>query len=118
MIDKEWLESLKEGDAVYVPGNYGAVGTIEKVKRLTATQVIVETKAFSGEAYETRYRKSDGFLVGGDGYARGHITEVTDDHRELIARMAMRNFIHRVAWKDVPTGKLKRIVAILKEGSK
>jgi hypothetical protein len=59
-MDNEWLENLKVGDNVLYSGRYREyfVGT---VTRITKTQVIVKINA-----YENKFRKKDGFVVGGD----------------------------------------------------
>lgn len=116
MNEREWLDSLKAGDEIYVAGNYGAVGTINRIARTTDTQIIVEKVGAGAQTYEKRYRRKDGRLVGAstDPWCQGHIAPVTDDRREAIEKMRLRHIIDKTSWKDVSVGQLRRIVTILK----
>jgi hypothetical protein len=64
MFDTEWLKELKAGDKVIINhGGYGGSKEVALVKRTTKTLIIV---ASPNGKYEYRFRKSDGFVPGGD----------------------------------------------------
>lgn len=116
MYDREWLDSLKAGDSVYVSGSYGNVGTIEQVSRTTATQIVLEHTNGVGSKYERRYRRKDGYIVGdSSSYHRSGIHRVTPELIEKIHRKALHDTICVQKWSALPTDKLQRIVAIIQE---
>ena len=78
MKDSEWLQQLKIGDKVYSPGKYGEFGNIYTVNRLTNTQIVIKEINGIGKEYEIRFRKFDGFNVGGNSWSRSLIVPVTD----------------------------------------
>ena len=69
-----WLQNLKVGDEVALPIRFGRGYDIEKVVRVTPTQVIVGP-------HEKRFRKADGFNVGHDTWNTSLIKPVTDQVR-------------------------------------
>ena len=79
-----WLASLKVGDEVAVRyGRWGAGHyTIYRIERVTSTQLVSTRQSF--RPVEVRFRKSDGRVIGDDGYNR--IEPVTNDVREANER--------------------------------
>lgn len=122
--DREWLDGLQVGDEVYIPAQYGEVGSIHKVSRTTKTQIIVATKGeLTGNDYEDRFWRKTGDRVGtSDGYNTGYIAPVTDDIRTRIARARLlqktRYKIHNTSFSDLPTATLQAICNLLPEPSK
>jgi hypothetical protein len=87
-----WLESLKAGDEVMVPSRYGAP-SILRVDRVTPTQVVVGSE---------KYRKSNGYRVGGSTWDCRYITEPTDHGREQAEAALLRSNLERLV-KDQAT---------------
>ncbi len=86
MFEKEDFESLKVGDLVIV-NNGGWYGrSIDRVDRLTKTQIILERS-------QTKFRRDSGFMVGRDSYSRGHLSIYTEEkgqqirHRNLVREL-------------------------------
>ena len=81
---KVWLASLKVGDQVAV--RYGRWGsgayTIFCIERVTSTQLVSTRQSF--RPVEVRFRKSDGRVIGEDGYNR--IEPVTSEVLEVNER--------------------------------
>lgn len=79
-----WLASLKVGDKVAV--RYGRWGsgayTIFRIERVTSTQLVSTRQSF--RPVEVRFRKSDGRVIGDDGYNR--IEPVTSEILEVNER--------------------------------
>lgn len=70
---KEWTDTLKPGDLVLVDGFNEH---IEKVVRLTPTQVVVGVN---------RFRRSDGRVIGGGGRSYDFIKPLTESDKARIA---------------------------------
>lgn len=112
MNDNQWLQELKAGDSVVVSGaGWHDVQEIEKVERVTKTQIIL--------AGDQRYRKDDGHKVGGSAWRRGWLSQATP---ELVAQVQADELNRRLTvrmedtkWKQVSLSKKERIAAILDE---
>jgi hypothetical protein len=63
MFNTEWLKELKAGDKVIINHGVHRGKEVALVKRTTKTLIIV---ASSNGEYEYRFRKSDGFVPGGN----------------------------------------------------
>jgi hypothetical protein len=85
-MDKTWLQNLKVGDKVYVSGAYGRVGTIETVKRITKTMIIV-----GRDSYEMRYKKSTGYCCGDFTWGSGSIHQLTQERIDKIRVGKLKN---------------------------
>lgn len=74
---KLWLESLKAGDEVAADASMGG-SRICRVVKVTATQIVLEN---------TRYRRSDGLMIGSTAYRTSYIHPVDDKVRaDVLAR--------------------------------
>lgn len=108
---QQWLASIKPGDEVY--DGRGIV----KVARCTATQIIV-----TNGRYETRYRRSDGDMVGRDQWATGCIQELTPTLRNKVEKAALlarfRQASSKVSVDTFTLDKLRRLVEMLEEVQK
>lgn len=106
-----WLDSLKPGDEVAVTFGYtSAHAIVATVSRTTPTQVIVG---------HSRYRRSDGYMVGDSGdWSRASIQPVTDAIRESATRAKLIASIGGTSLKALSTDQLRRITDIVNEGEK
>lgn len=103
---KEWLEGLKAGDEVVVSHGYHSVGRLEKVERVTATQIVISDSL--------RFRRDGGRKVGGsESYTRTAIEEATPEARAEIRREALRNRMSLVKWEKVSLETLEKVAAAL-----
>lgn len=86
-----WLASLKVGDQVAVRyGRWGAGSyTIFRIERVTSTQLVSTRQSF--RPVEVRFRKSDGRVIGDDGYNR--IEPVTKEVREANEREKLTTWL-------------------------
>lgn len=71
--EQAWRDSLAAGDEIAVTRGWSSGHTIEKVGRVTSTQIVVGNKKF---------RKSDGYMVGSSGFHRQRLCPVTQDIRD------------------------------------
>jgi len=107
MDEKEWLESLKEGDKVavrYAYGNKYRIGVIEKI---TKTQICI--------FLESRYRRKDGQECGETGWDRQSIEPITPEIVEWILRDNFSDLEVGELSKTLSTSQIERITAIIKE---
>ncbi len=70
MNDTSWLQDLKEGDHVIVAGQSNK--RLAKVERTTKTQIILAHSS-------ARYRKSDGYRLGGSAWSFSCLRKATAD---------------------------------------
>ena len=59
-----WLQALKAGDTVALPGYHGNPPTILRVERVTKTQIICEGDQRFRRGGDQRFRRGDGGEVG------------------------------------------------------
>jgi hypothetical protein len=91
--EKQWLQSLKAGDEVYVPDRYShsGPGQIVTISKITATQIAI------GEgARETRFDRKNGRerrRPGGSIYGLRHLEPVTDGSRVRIETWRLRSWL-------------------------
>ena len=69
----ERLSALKTGDEVFVVWSRGSKAELATVTRTTKTQILVGT---------TRYKKSDGYEIGGDRWSHRQLKTATVERRE------------------------------------
>ena len=102
------LSQLSAGDEVYVAGEYGNVGTIQRVERITATQIIVGAN---------RYRRTNGYEVGGGVWRSGGIAILTDALRAAVRRKkameALRALTPIVGKNTISTENIEAAVKLL-----
>lgn len=102
------LENVKVGDSVILHGAQRS--EVARVVRTTKTQVQVGGRKF---------RKSDGRVVGGDGWSSTRIEPYTEEKANEIARTQnrnnMRRYIVNYDWKYLSDEKLEQIYNILQE---
>ncbi len=103
----DWLKGVKKGDSVVrCSGYYGK--SVEKVDRVTPTQIVLETGG--------KYRKSDGNQVGGSGYHIAYITEPTAELLNEIRKKFLCDKLRQVAWEKISVGVLADIWDKAKNG--
>lgn len=99
---KNWLASLKEGDQVFVSGNYGE--SIKKIDRITPTRLM--------KIGNVRFK--DGSQIG-DSCWKYSIYPVT---QEVVNKMHKRDLVFklkRIRYEDISLEILEKIESILKE---
>ena len=115
--EKEWLSQLKPNDLAYTEqdGNYTAVA----VARVTDTQIIIEGKNISGDAYEIKFRKSDGGRVGGgSAWYPETLVKPTDERAQAIrVKMLTQEAVKYKRGLQIPTDevKLRKFLSALAE---
>lgn len=69
-----------------------------------------------------RFRKNDGFPVGGGVWNLGRLREATEEEvaalNERKARQDMARFLSRFAWQTLDTADLETVVGIAKKAEK
>lgn len=109
MTDREWLESLKEGDWVIVQGS-GGHERVRPVTRVTATQIAVG---------ETRYRRSDGHEMGCGTWVFSSLRQANPESVERIRTAerlrALSSRLAGISWRSLPLETLEKIVGLLPE---
>lgn len=103
----KWLESLKVGDEVALSDNWHEY-SIMKVTKVTATQIVTKYG---------RYRKKDGFLVGGSGYLRSSICPLTNEIKYKIKKLYLTNKLSNVLSK-LSYEQIDRIEQVIDEVKK
>ena len=103
MSDHAWLATLKAGDEVAFNHAWGAP-TISKVTSVTATQIRIGA---------SKYRRKDGYAVGGDKWSRTSLMEPTAEVRALIEEASLRRRLADFKLKDLPLEKVRAILAVL-----
>ena len=97
----EWLENLKVGDKVIVDNWGQSIGTVERV---TATLVIVGS---------CRYRKRDGYQLGGSSYSRGLIREPTPERLAAVRHAVLAKRFSKTEWHKYSLEDLEKVAALL-----
>lgn len=69
MTENNWLENLKVGDRVVIRGRYNSY--IHKVSKITKTIIEIEKG--------NKFKKINGFLIGGGVWNTDHIEELTPE---------------------------------------
>jgi hypothetical protein len=104
----EWLLSLKEGDEVATAVRYThpARYRFARVTKLTPTQIVVGS---------SRYRKTDGGLVGGDSWDNEAIQEPTDTMRERNREHADRHRLNEAkdGFHKLPIETVRALLSVL-----
>ena len=76
MSDRDWLDSLKVGDTVFMSRDYGACHVPVRVVRFTKTRLFVSVgKNITGEVIEVAFRRDNGHNVGGNVWHVQHIAQ-------------------------------------------
>ena len=108
---RNWLENIEVGQPVIVKGQWHKL--IDKVQRLTKTQIILE------QTY-TRYRRSDGKAIGASSSFHPNICEATIEEIQKIqhsfARKNMINQIKKCNLNSMDDAKLVKIFKLVDEG--
>lgn len=81
-MNNEWLQQLKAGDTVFVSVGYGGAAVIRTVRRVTATQIVIEEPASVRGFYETKFSRNRGTLIGYTGYNNRRLLQDTTELRE------------------------------------
>lgn len=107
-VNKEWLESLKVGDKVFVRGHFTkAIRPVEKINK------------GSIKVGGTLYNKTDGYQKGGDVWYRTYIEEVTDDILKEVQRenkaMNIEMMLHGLDCKKFTLEQLEELEALIKK---
>lgn len=102
------LYALQVGDEVVVTTYYSEY--VEKVERLTNNYVIVRN---------AKYRKSDGFLAGGDSWSTTHIRMATPADIEQIKNKQLHNrlvrAVNEISFQSLTNNQLQSILQIAKQ---
>ena len=106
MNKTEWLNALDVGSEVAVSGSWHS--SIDHIDRVTKSQLILK----NGQ----RFKRVNGYLVGGSAWSSLSINPVTDEIREKLERDNLLYRIGKFDMKKISTPKLKIILATLKEG--
>ena len=109
MSDSKWLESLKPGEHVWVSPNpmYTPAGSIASVEDVTKLYVVVGN---------TRYRKKDGYEVGGDPWRRQHIEPASAKRLNEVAHFSGVQKLQKLVeggLKDVPLTHIREAIRLL-----
>lgn len=91
-MSDDWLSNLKVGDVVIVHGSGLHGDSIDKVAKLTKTQIVLERGS--------RFRRSDGCQPG-DGYHMGHLGKPSKERIDGIRREMMARRIHNIKHADL-----------------
>jgi hypothetical protein len=96
---KAWLESLKEGDEVMLPGRYGASPSFAKVTKITPTQIVIG---------RDRFKRTNGRQVGRDAWSSTCIVEPTQEGRDRHEMEALRVRLERYVKSPAATLEVLR----------
>lgn len=92
MEDKEWIQSLKAGDEVFIyRTGMGQKYEQAKVSRITKTQIIIDFGR-----YDKRFKRDTGKLVGGSAWYSEYVTKPTDELWEKIAVMGLMSKVNAI----------------------
>lgn len=110
-IDDNWSKNLKAGDSVRV-GQFGQLGNLRKVVRVTKTQIIVQS-----HSSETRFNRGSLKQVGSQN--RGvwatcdRLFPITKEQiAQLQERQERRNLILQIEQVDMKNLKIEQLRAI------
>lgn len=98
------FDNIKEGDEVYVPGQYNVGGRIEPVSRVTPTTFT---------AGHATFHKKDGYQKGGSSWSRVHARIPTPEMRAKVMRAMMSERIRTADRSKLTYAQLEAICAIL-----
>lgn len=111
------FENAKAGDPIVVTTRTRRCVT--KIARVTKTQIIVAKRNGTIASHETRYRKRNGEVVGGDTWDIHYAKPATQDMiQEVRAENRRKHMIRMLSEKDwfvVPQRTLERVVELLEE---
>jgi hypothetical protein len=114
MFNTEWLKELKAGDKVIINHGVHSGKEVALVKRTTKTLIIV---ASPNGKYEYRFRKSDGFVSGGDIWNHQNIVMHNDElEREINInkkRRAIATKLNKINWYNQPLEVLEWVKDIV-----
>lgn len=103
------LSDVKVGDTVWVGGGYAATPIPRKVVRITPTQIIIECRSATGQAYEDRYRIKNGDQVGASVWHRQWIRrdspELRKQYESAFLLSRCKKFLKEAV---IPSGKEER----------
>ena len=104
------FENLKVGDLMVVSGSYTHGDCLQKVERVTKSQIIVGKR---------RYWKKSGRLVGAEYWCYGYIRQATENDIERLSKVKQKNellaFIHKVDWCNLSLESLQTICDVMKK---
>lgn len=103
MNNKQWLEKLQPGDTVIVDGHWTC--RIAKIDRMTKTQFIMESGS--------RFRRKDGWQVGGSTYSRCYLREPTEERLNEIKHQTLAKDLSNVKWKELDLLTLQNVWGLL-----
>lgn len=104
MNESEWLNALKPGDKVAIPGRWNGTNKVGTVERMTATQIVL----IGGD----RYRRDSGRQVGGtDSWNVRWIRPVTQDFLDVLEKEALCNWVRSIRPHDLPVETLRAMKA-------
>lgn len=108
----EWLKDIKVGDEVLVGDYTVSPHVMKRVKRLTRTQIILESGS--------RYNRQTGRNVGASTpWSRSYLTEVTPKRLEVMERQELVVKLSSMVWKRYGLKVLRQVMEVLQPtGSK
>lgn len=105
---KNFIDGLKPGDTVIV-SKLNLSGVLKTVERITKTQVILSSGS--------RFRKKDGFEVGGDIWNTYHLEEVTPEKVSKIhynkEREQLSLKLKCLNWHSLELSTLREVAEII-----
>jgi hypothetical protein len=101
-----WLESLSVGAKVVVDSGARSeeIGT---VSRVTPTQIVVDGR---------RFRRRDGYAVGGNGWYRTRLREATPEAVHQIRMRVVRCRLSNVQWDVLSDARCMAVLTLLNAG--
>lgn len=103
MVKKEWLKTLGVGDKVAIEGRLTDVRIVE-IERITKLYFIIK---------EEKFRRIDGYKIGGDGWNFISIQQITDEIKAKILARHLEVKIHNGGLRKLSLTKLKNIEQIV-----
>lgn len=101
---KNFIDDLKPGDTVIVSRSHHP-STLSTVVKLTKTQIILSSGS--------RFRKKDGWGVGGDRWCTDRLEEATPEKVSKIQRMRLAQKLATTKWYDLELNTLRKVAEIL-----
>lgn len=102
-----WKQELKKGDKVIVAAKYNHY--VKTVVRTTKTQIVLDDN--------TKYRISNGNLVGGGDWCTERIIQYSEEREQKInedrIRQTIINKLDRITFSDLSTDQLKEIYKVI-----
>jgi hypothetical protein len=93
MNTSKWLEQLKAGDEVAMSRQYGKLPMLASIDKVTETQIIVKDPRGS---WLTRFRRSDGRVVGAASWGTTRIVQPSDELRQQIEVGSLQQKVSRL----------------------